>query len=129
LYTPINEHFGIVPCEAMYARRPVVAIASGGPTESIREGVTGILCPMPPTPPLFAACMLKITRLSGNERKGWGDAGRALVTERFSLPAMTKQLDGLVQEMALIPPKYVISIPAAIIFIVSLYYLWSWIFG
>jgi hypothetical protein len=25
VYTPVNEHFGIVPLEAMYARRPVIA--------------------------------------------------------------------------------------------------------
>lgn len=35
LYTPENEHFGIVPVEAMYFRRPVIANASGGPLESI----------------------------------------------------------------------------------------------
>jgi glycosyltransferase involved in cell wall biosynthesis len=35
LYTPENEHFGIVPVEAMFMRRPVVACASGGPLESI----------------------------------------------------------------------------------------------
>ena len=35
LYTPSNEHFGIVPCEAMYSRLPVIAVNNGGPTESI----------------------------------------------------------------------------------------------
>ena len=34
LYTPENEHFGIVPLEAMHARTPVVAVDSGGPRES-----------------------------------------------------------------------------------------------
>jgi alpha-1,3/alpha-1,6-mannosyltransferase len=31
LYTPTNEHFGIVPCEAMYCNVPVIADNSGGP--------------------------------------------------------------------------------------------------
>lgn len=35
LYTPSNEHFGIVPVEAMYMRRPVIACNSGGPTETV----------------------------------------------------------------------------------------------
>ena len=47
-----NEHFGMVPLEAMAAQRAVVACASGGPMESIVEGVTGYLCP--PTPAAFA---------------------------------------------------------------------------
>src|SRR5262249_54716699 len=45
LYTPDQEHFGIVPVEAMYARVPVVAVNSGGPTESILDGATGYLVP------------------------------------------------------------------------------------
>lgn len=36
-YTPSNEHFGIVPLEAMYCRKPVIAVNSGGPTETIGE--------------------------------------------------------------------------------------------
>eukprot|EP00955_Chlamydomonas_euryale_P011176 120591-Chlamydomonas_euryale.AAC.1 len=44
LYTPQNEHFGIVPLEAMAAGRPVVACASGGPLESVLHGETGMLC-------------------------------------------------------------------------------------
>jgi alpha-1,3/alpha-1,6-mannosyltransferase len=37
LYTPSNEHFGIVPLEAMYSRKPVIAVNSGGPTETVGE--------------------------------------------------------------------------------------------
>lgn len=35
LYTPSNEHFGIVPIEAMYMGKPVIACNSGGPTETV----------------------------------------------------------------------------------------------
>ena len=41
LYTPPNEHFGIVPIEALEQRRPVIVIDSGGPAETVIEGVTG----------------------------------------------------------------------------------------
>mmetsp|Transcript_25585 Transcript_25585/g.101031 ORF Transcript_25585/g.101031 Transcript_25585/m.101031 type:complete len:104 (+) Transcript_25585:1454-1765(+) len=44
LYTPPEEHFGIVPLEAMAASRAVIACNSGGPLETIEEGVTGFLC-------------------------------------------------------------------------------------
>lgn len=58
LYTPVNEHFGIVPLEAMAAGRPVVACDSGGPRESVLHGQTGFLCR--PTPASFAAAMRSI---------------------------------------------------------------------
>lgn len=44
LYTPENEHFGIVPVEAMSRGVPVIALDSGGPRETIVDGVTGWLC-------------------------------------------------------------------------------------
>jgi alpha-1,3/alpha-1,6-mannosyltransferase len=44
IYTPRNEHFGIVPIEAMYMERCVLATNTGGPKESIVHGRTGYLC-------------------------------------------------------------------------------------
>ncbi|KAK9024475.1 hypothetical protein V6N11_004635 [Hibiscus sabdariffa] len=38
LYTPTDEHFGIVPLEAMAANKPVIACNSGGPVETIKDG-------------------------------------------------------------------------------------------
>lgn len=40
VYTPQNEHFGIVPIEAMSMGTPVVAVNSGGPKETVLDGVT-----------------------------------------------------------------------------------------
>ncbi|KNC47936.1 uncharacterized protein AMSG_04171 [Thecamonas trahens ATCC 50062] len=90
LYTPSNEHFGIVPVEAMYASRPVVAVASGGPTESIVDGETGLL--VAPEPAAFADAM----------RTLWADralcarmgaAGRQRVRDLFSLDAFAASLE------------------------------------
>jgi alpha-1,3/alpha-1,6-mannosyltransferase len=43
IYTPLNEHFGIVPLEAMLAGTPVLAADQGGPTETVVDGKTGWL--------------------------------------------------------------------------------------
>jgi alpha-1,3/alpha-1,6-mannosyltransferase len=43
LYTPPDEHFGIVPVEAMQHGLPVLASNTGGPLETIIEGETGWL--------------------------------------------------------------------------------------
>jgi alpha-1,3/alpha-1,6-mannosyltransferase len=43
LYTPTNEHFGIVPVEAMQHGLPVLASNTGGPLETVVEGETGWL--------------------------------------------------------------------------------------
>lgn len=41
LYTSPEEHFGIVPVEALEQRRPVIVCNSGGPSETVIEGITG----------------------------------------------------------------------------------------
>jgi glycosyltransferase involved in cell wall biosynthesis len=41
--TPGIEDFGIAPIEAMAAGKPVIAFGSGGVTETVEDGVTGIL--------------------------------------------------------------------------------------
>jgi len=63
LYTPEDEHFGIVPLEAMAAGKPVLACNSGGPIESIVDGVTGFLCA--PVPQEFGSAMQKVSENPG----------------------------------------------------------------
>ena len=55
VYTPANEHFGIVPLEGMAAGRPVIASNSGGPLETVVHEATGLLCE--PQPAEFAQAM------------------------------------------------------------------------
>ncbi|XP_009996590.1 PREDICTED: alpha-1,3/1,6-mannosyltransferase ALG2 [Chaetura pelagica] len=89
LYTPSNEHFGIVPLEAMYMRCPVVAVNSGGPLESILHNVTGFLCD--PLPTQFSEAMEKIVR-DPLLKDTMGAAGRVRIMEKFSPEAFTEQL-------------------------------------
>jgi alpha-1,3/alpha-1,6-mannosyltransferase len=97
VYTPSNEHFGIVPVEAMAACRPVVAAASGGPLESVRDGATGALCA--PTPAAFGAALAALAAdLPAAARMG--AAGYDHVRDTFSRARFGDQLDALCREVA-----------------------------
>eukprot|EP01097_Dermamoeba_algensis_P011478 TRINITY_DN8901_c0_g1_i1.p1 TRINITY_DN8901_c0_g1~~TRINITY_DN8901_c0_g1_i1.p1 ORF type:complete len:236 (-),score=41.43 TRINITY_DN8901_c0_g1_i1:80-787(-) len=95
LYTPENEHFGIVPVEAMYAKKPVIAVNSGGPKESVVHEVTGYLCP--PTAYDFSHHMLL---LANNNRlaKRMGEAGHNHVKAKFSFEVFSEELNKIVVE-------------------------------
>ncbi|KAM6170044.1 alpha-1,3/1,6-mannosyltransferase ALG2 [Rhynchocyon petersi] len=98
LYTPSNEHFGIVPLEAMYMQCPVIAVNSGGPLESIQHSVTGFLCE--PDPVDFSEAMERFIHQPALKAT-MGLAGRARVKEQFSSEAFTEQLYQYVTK----PPK------------------------
>jgi len=115
------QHFGIVPVEAMYAGLPVVAVNSGGPTESILHDETGLL--VPPEPAAFADAVASLladaarrevragpplgeddpcfglTLWTGTERvpassvQAMGRAGRERVKALYSLAAFGAALD------------------------------------
>ncbi|KAF9202087.1 Alpha-1,3-mannosyltransferase-like protein [Haplosporangium sp. Z 27] len=97
LYTPTNEHFGIVPVEAMYMKCPVVAVNSGGPTESILHEATGYLCPAEKD--VWASTLKVLLNKSGEELKAMGEAGHNRVIGLFSLPAFVSKLDGILVEL------------------------------
>lgn len=79
-YTPSNEHFGIVPLEAMAAETPVVAINNGGPIETVRHEETGLLCE--PTPQAFGTALQSILKNPKWAQK-MGKAGRRHVLDTF----------------------------------------------
>ncbi|XP_041378387.1 alpha-1,3/1,6-mannosyltransferase ALG2-like [Gigantopelta aegis] len=96
LYTPENEHFGIVPIEAMYMKCPVIASNSGGPLETIVDRKTGFLCD--PTPAGFSECMEKFI-VDRNLRERIGSAGREHVLDRFSFKEFSNTLHNIVTQL------------------------------
>ena len=95
LYTPTNEHFGVVPVEGMICGIPVLATNTGGPTESILDRPsserTGWLCP--PEPQLWADALREIVNLSDDERKSLSLRARRRALEMFTMDAMAKGLE------------------------------------
>lgn len=90
IYTPPNEHFGIVPLEAMYCKKPVIAVRSGGPTETVVDGETGFLCEFDDLS--FAKNMLRV-RTDSDLKNKMGAAGHKRFLEKFSFKAFSSQLE------------------------------------
>lgn len=98
LYTPSNEHFGIVPVEAMTCGTPVIAVNSGGPLESILEGETGFLCES--SDDAFAAAMAKVCGAKNSGRVAeMGDKGKQRARELFSLETFSDSLFALIESL------------------------------
>nr|CAD1818541.1 unnamed protein product [Ananas comosus var. bracteatus] len=93
LYTPKDEHFGIVPLEAMAAKKPVIACNSGGPLETVVNEVTGFLCD--PTPLEFAKAMSKLVS-NPNLARSMGGEARGHVTKNFSTKVFGDRLNSYV---------------------------------
>ncbi|KIH60084.1 glycosyltransferase, group 1 family protein [Ancylostoma duodenale] len=94
LYTPHNEHFGIVPVESMYVGTPVIAVNSGGPKESIIHLETGLLAEQ--LPEAFAECMARLVRDEPLVKK-LRQMGPKRVRELFAFEAFSTRLDHLVK--------------------------------
>ncbi|KAL5993109.1 hypothetical protein ACLOJK_014030 [Asimina triloba] len=92
-----DEHFGIVPLEAMAAQKPVIACNSGGPMETIRHEITGFLCD--PTPHEFSQVMARLisdTKMA----EGMGKEARRHVSELFCTQVFGQRLNGFVTDLA-----------------------------
>jgi len=105
IYTPTNEHFGIVPVEAMYSGLPVIAIESGGPKESIVHGKTGFLCPPSNEKELAEAAYAILYpnksisdkyKININEMPSYA---KNYVINKFGLEQFGKTLNGIIYEM------------------------------
>lgn len=96
VYTPTDEHFGIVPIEGMYARKPVIAVNRGGPTETIVHDSTGWLCDSDTE--TFANVMRKLfdDELLSDRM---GANGRRHVQEKFSFESFADNLDAIVRKL------------------------------
>lgn len=110
LYTPTDEHFGIVPLEAMICGLPVLATNTGGPMESIVDAVwdsstssfsnletgTGLL--RHPTASVWTGALVCLLSAPAADRAKMGAAAKRRVKERFSLEAMTSALEKVLTE-------------------------------
>ena len=96
LYTPSNEHFGIVPIESMYMSRPVIAVNSGGPLETVAHKQTGFLCEANASS--FAGAMERFVRES-DLRDRMGRSGKDRVLNNFSFRAFGNKLEKLVKRV------------------------------
>jgi alpha-1,3/alpha-1,6-mannosyltransferase len=99
VYTPTNEHFGIVPLEAMLAGVPVLATNTGGPLETIYDGRTGWLR-NPKKAEQWTDVMRKpLIPSSSDTLIKMGQAGRERVLAEFSQTKMTQLFDHEIQRI------------------------------
>lgn len=82
----------------MRARTPVLAADSGGPVETIREGITGWLR-SPEDVPAWTDVVRKALAVDDEELGDMGEAGAARVRELFSRHHMAERFDELVDEI------------------------------
>jgi alpha-1,3/alpha-1,6-mannosyltransferase len=100
VYTPSNEHFGIVPLEAMLAGVPVLAANTGGPLETVVDGETGWLCPPGDTEKWTAVMDKVLHKMSDKDVKNMGAAGLKRVKAEFSDVKMAERFDELIDGIA-----------------------------
>jgi glycosyltransferase involved in cell wall biosynthesis len=96
LFTAFNEDFGLVPIESMAFGKPVIAVARGGPIESIENGVQGFL--VEPDPEPFARCMGSLAADPETARL-MGAAGPRRAAQ-FSWDRFVSRIDEVLDELA-----------------------------
>lgn len=99
LYTPVNEHFGIVPVEAMLQGLPVLASNTGGPLETIVEGETGWLRDAHAISEWTAVMDNVLYGMSERDIERMAAAGRVRAEREFSLTAMGDRLEKKISTM------------------------------
>jgi glycosyltransferase involved in cell wall biosynthesis len=81
-----SESFSLTVQEALFHGRPVIATDSGGPTEIIDDGTSGIIVARRDVDSMAAA--MKRLMSHPEERRQMGEAGHRRMVERFN-PSMT----------------------------------------
>lgn len=76
--------------------KPVIAVNSGGPRETVRDNETGFLCPA--TEAHFAVAMARIVK-EPQLASTLGKAGKRHFTENFSFNAFTNNWERCVAEL------------------------------
>jgi len=92
------EAFGRTVIEAQAMGCPVIASDLGGPRETVADGRTGWLVP-PGEPAALARAIEGALALSSEARAAMGEAGRALVLERYTTRAMQEATLAVYREL------------------------------
>ncbi|PTB40173.1 glycosyltransferase family 4 protein [Trichoderma asperellum CBS 433.97] len=98
VYTPSNEHFGIVPLEAMLARVPVLAANTGGPVETIRDSKTGWLRD-PDDIEAWSSVMRNVLEMPDQDIRRMGADGEERVRSLFGRDNMALRLETSINEV------------------------------
>lgn len=96
IYTPSNEHFGIVPLEAMYCGKPVVAVNNGGPKETIENDYNGFL--RNNTPDDFIEAIKPLLEVEGLAEL-FGKRGKKRFDDIFSFEAFKKKVNNVFESL------------------------------
>ncbi|KAI0974975.1 glycosyltransferase family 4 protein [Xylaria arbuscula] len=99
VYTPANEHFGIVPLEAMLNGVPVLAADTGGPVETVVEGQTGWLRSPDKLDEWTSIIDKALHELSPQDLAKMSQAGIERVKNGFGEAEMAQRLDSIFDEM------------------------------
>jgi glycosyltransferase involved in cell wall biosynthesis len=87
-----------VVIEALASELPVVGTDVGGMRELVDDGVDGYLVP-PSRPDALASAMLKVMRVSSEERLEMGRKGRDIVRDRCDLQKVMSRWRTLIEEL------------------------------
>jgi glycosyltransferase involved in cell wall biosynthesis len=90
MFTGYNDGFGYTVLEAMSHSLPVVAFASGGPTEIVKDGVSGLLINEADAKKFVSSLMALID--DSERRSLMGQRARQAVEENFSRDAWTERV-------------------------------------
>ncbi|CAF9939147.1 MAG: Alpha-1,3-mannosyltransferase-like protein [Alectoria fallacina] len=99
IYTPSNEHFGIVPLEAMLAGVPVLAANSGGPLETVLDPATGWLRDVEKVEQWTDVMKKVLGEMSDEQLRQMGANGKGRVREEFSETKMARKLNEEIEDM------------------------------
>jgi alpha-1,3/alpha-1,6-mannosyltransferase len=110
IYTPRNEHLGIVPLEGMLSYTPVLAANEGGPTETIVEGKTGWLRDAGEAEEWTEVLRKVIDGTYGDkELRQMGEEGHRRVKSLFSKEGMAQALDEEMERLERTPRPVMVS--------------------
>ncbi|MFH2204569.1 MAG: glycosyltransferase family 4 protein [Elusimicrobiota bacterium] len=93
----LREGFPMVVLEAMAASKPIIATNIAGVNESVVDGVNGKL--VPPKNPKALADAISALLSDGDAAEMMGQAGRRIVSEKFSLRMMIEKHEKLYDEL------------------------------